>query len=197
MTTEGIGRSVEAKQCVFCGNSFTPGAKRFRANKWAEQKYCSQSCSGKANNRIAGDPMERFPKYYKKVESGCWEWIGNLHKNGYGFFNHKNEKPKAHRFSYAMYKGLLHPKMSVCHKCDNPKCVNPDHLFLGTHDDNMKDMAKKARSSHGRSWNSKLTLEKASAIKRDLRPRKEVAAEYGVSVVTVCRIQNNQIWRRA
>lgn len=197
MTVEGIGQGIAPKSCEFCGNSFLPGAKRFRMAKWLAQKYCSQSCSGKAHNRPAGDPIKRFLGYFKEVDSGCWEWFGPISKAGYGDLNVKNYKLKAHRFSYEYHKGLIHPNLFVCHKCDNPKCVNPNHLFLGTHDDNMKDMAKKERSTVGRSWNGKLTLEKASAIKRDLRPRKEVAAEYGVSLVTVCKIQNGQIWRRA
>lgn len=79
----------------------------------------------------------------------CWEWIGGKAKNGYGVF-YSGERPgmsvKAHRFSWRLNFGSLPNELDVCHKCDNPGCVRPDHLFLGTHSDNMHDMASKGRT---------------------------------------------------
>jgi predicted DNA-binding protein YlxM (UPF0122 family) len=82
-----------------------------------------------------------FEKRYVKKESGCWEWVGVTAKNGYGRFWGNF---LAHRVSYALYKEC--PKgFFVCHKCDNPPCVNPDHLFLGTAKQNTQDMISKGR----------------------------------------------------
>src|SRR5215211_1640522 len=89
----------------------------------------------------------------------CWEWSGALNNNGYGMFRYKDEV-LAHRISYQLIKGSISKKVLVCHSCDNPKCVNPSHLFTGSQFDNMFDKQLKGnarrqgRSSkyHGVSW---------------------------------------------
>lgn len=86
-----------------------------------------------------------------KQTSRCWEWTAAINKYGYGVFRLKGES-LAHRISYQIFHGCLKEGIQVLHKCDNPKCVNPDHLFTGTHQDNMDDKSKKGRSRHfGRS----------------------------------------------
>src|SRR5688572_10264945 len=72
---------------------------------------------------------------------GCWLWIGSTHKNGYGLF----KQTFAHRYSYVLYKGEIENKLFVCHSCDTPLCVNPNHLFLGSQTDNLRDMTLKGR----------------------------------------------------
>ena len=91
------------------------------------------------------------PERYKIVPSGCWEW--KLYKNplGYGVVSFgKRGQPKritgAHRLSWIVYRGSIPDGLCVLHKCDNPSCINPDHLFLGTNADNMRDMAAKGRT---------------------------------------------------
>lgn len=78
--------------------------------------------------------------------SSCWEWGGATNKDGYGLFYIKGKKERlAHRIAYSIYKGEFPNELFICHHCDNPSCVNPDHLFAGTQKDNMKDMVSKKR----------------------------------------------------
>lgn len=85
-----------------------------------------------------------FEAKINKIEGGCHEWMGYVNNHGYGNFNLNGYKQGAHRVSYSHYSGEL-GHLHVLHKCDNRKCVNPNHLFLGTHQDNMDDMMEKGR----------------------------------------------------
>src|SRR4249920_1044646 len=94
-----------------------------------------------------------------KQGAGCWEWLGHRNYGGYGVVNVKYTKQMAHRVSYMLTRGPIPKGLFVLHRCDNPGCVRPDHLFLGTIADNSHDMALK-----GRSGRRKLTPENAYAI---------------------------------
>ena len=88
-------------------------------------------------------------KYFIKQENGCWEWIGCKWRTGYGYIRKAGKHIAAHRYFYTLHKGFEIPEnMCVCHTCDNPSCVNPNHLFLGTQLDNIRDMYAKGRQAN-------------------------------------------------
>lgn len=88
----------------------------------------------------------------EKKESGCWEWIGYINPSGYGqAYDHRKDKScRAHRLSYELFKGEIPPGLLICHSCDNKKCVNPDHLSIGTPAKNTRDMVERGLSVRGR-----------------------------------------------
>jgi hypothetical protein len=101
---------------------------------------------------ISSDSQEKdktkpvnFNRKYCIVDSGCWEWVGSVNKAGYGSIYVDGKNVRAHRYSYLLHYGPFDGNLFVCHKCDNPKCVNPEHLFLGTCLDNTRDSVRKGR----------------------------------------------------
>jgi len=94
--------------------------------------------------------LDRFMTKVNKTDT-CWLWVGNIHKRGYGQFKLKGKKVGAHRVSYELFKGPIPKGLCVCHTCDVRHCVNPDHLWLGTQKENIRDMYSKGRESNHQS----------------------------------------------
>lgn len=148
-----------------------------------------------------------FERFISKVDKtdNCWEWKGSTYRFGYGHFRRKiNNKwvmYKAHRYSYEFYKGPIPMGAFVCHHCDNPKCVNPDHLFSGTALDNTLDMIKKQRKGIIRNPKHRLLsmdIAKMIRYQKKLYPEKPLkwfAEKFSTSATQISRIINNVIWK--
>lgn len=146
---------------------------------------------------------ERFLKWTNVLgPNECWEWKGSRHQSRWHgqWRNGIGEIELAHRAAWRMMRGPIPTDMFVLHKCDNPICVNPSHLFLGSQSDNAKDMWAKRRANpkssigekHG---NSKLTAD----LVRDIRSSKEagnvLAVRLGISNATICDIRKRRTWK--
>lgn len=134
--------------------------------------------------------------FWAKVDrSGdCWT-RGASRKNGYSLFRINHQTFYAHRIAWEFTHGRIPSGLHVCHHCDNPACVNPDHLFLGTQRDNMQDCAKKNRTTQGgRNSRAKLTSDQVLAIRRDPRTQGQIAADYGVHASQISHIKTRKSW---
>lgn len=147
--------------------------------------------------------QERFwEKVQKGSENSCWEWKGAKHTQGYGLVKRKDgAQLRAHRLSYMWFLGLeyeaLLPSMFVCHTCDNPGCVNPIHMFLGTAGQNIRDAAAKGRlkGSVGElNGTAKLTEEQVKLIRADNRVQWKIAQDFGVCQMTISLIKQRKHW---
>ncbi len=139
--------------------------------------------------------------YYTDKSGGadaCWLWKGSTDKFGYGWTYWKGENRGAHRLTWETASGPIPAGMCVCHKCDNPACVNPGHLFLGTKAENNSDRAAKGRSHRApgeANHNAKLTAEKVLEIRATSDSNPKAAARYGVSVTLIRGIRTGAFWK--
>jgi len=138
--------------------------------------------------------IERLAKHSRiNFLTNCVEWLGCKNEDGYGQINVNGKSLKAHRVAYEEHLGRIPEDLKVCHQCDNPSCINPQHLFLGTQKDNMQDCAKKGRIvalSGAASPHSKLSVDDIMKIRADTRLNSVIAEEFGVSKTQVSGIKN-------
>ena len=119
--------------------------------------------------RASAFVRDNFDAYWRYDPSGCWIWTGGIDKDGYGrgFRAEGSRKPGAHCFAYERTYGAIPLGLFVLHSCDNPRCVNPEHLSLGTHADNMADMMRKGRNAAlNPDWRAKIRARTESATWR-------------------------------
>jgi HNH endonuclease len=152
-------------------------------------------------------PLEqRFWSYVRKTD-GCWLWTGSRDKKGYGRIHVGakgiDRRPVlAHRLSWALHFGEAPSNVGVLHRCDNPPCVRPDHLFLGGQGSNMQDCAEKDRIAHGeRVAGARLRVADVEDILRICGPGRtesyrSIGARHGVSEATIRDIASGRTWRR-
>jgi len=144
-------------------------------------------------------------RFWEKVgvpvdEHSCWEWKAARLWNGYGSFYLNGKMQGAHRVAWALVNGPI-PRgegfhgTCVLHRCDNRACVRPEHLFLGTNADNVRDRNEKSRQAKGEAHaDAKLTKGQVYAIRADPRLQREIAADYGVRQNTVSYIKTRTTW---
>lgn len=175
-----------------------------------ESAHNAHSRPQKALNRILSDPAGHWMlhlNFWHSVaisgEDECWLWRGAMSANGYGSFRTgRRVSDGAHRVAYALFNRTHPDGLHVCHKCDNPRCVNPRHLFLGTRSDNMQDKVRKGRARSGNQKGennprSKLTADQAEQVKQLItsgRTNTEIAKQFGVSHTLISAIRRGKAW---
>lgn len=129
--------------------------------------------------------------------SGCLLWLSYVNKGGYGVVGWRRKTALAHRVAWELKNGPIPLGLYACHKCDVRSCINPSHMFLGTHKDNADDKVAKGRS--GRVPNNKhrarLSLDQVKTIRSDPRCGRELARAFGVSYSTISMVRNGRTWR--
>lgn len=163
--------------------------------------------------RRTGSPVGGIPQFHGlslkarlmarvAKSTTCWEWTGGRDKRGYGRLNIGNVPHLAHRTSWEVHKGPIPTGGHILHKCDNPACVRPSHLFLGSHADNMADKMQKGRHRYGTSHGekhgrAKLTEPQVLTILRDRKDATTyaLAKEFGVSQATMWAIRHRRTWK--
>jgi len=150
--------------------------------------------------------VKRFWGYVNKTSS-CWLWTAGCFQNGYGQFRVGKKKVKAHRFSYQLANGAILPGISVCHTCDNRKCVNPQHLFLSTAKGNAQDREAKKRHPHLNGYDksgrnnpsAKLNesdVNKIRSMRKNNLSYQKIADKYGISKSQVGNIIRGESWQK-
>jgi hypothetical protein len=152
-----------------------------------------------ANPRtISHSALERFTeKYAIEPVSGCWLWCAGMSTTGYGSFSVNGRPDHAHRASWILHHGPIPPDLFVCHRCDVRKCVNPDHLWLGTHQQNITDMVEKGRNPRGTQHKrASLTEEQVRFIRTHIHwTYARIATHLGVSWSAVGRVARGERYR--
>lgn len=176
--------------CVVCCAVFEP--------KYKKQKYCSLKCFHSNRTQSSRAPQNIKQKFLRKViqTDGCWSFVGLRNKAGYGRVLCRGKMQLAHRVSYELFNGQIPNGLCVLHKCDNPQCTNPKHLFLGTNADNNADKAQKGRALKGETHSmAKLSEKQVRKIYSDERPYAIISAEYGISKPQICGIKSGKFWK--
>lgn len=193
--------------CSVCGKLIASQQGRSRA-KLRGYGYCSQKCEASAKTSRAQEniSIRLLTSVEMRADDECWPFVGAKTTGGYGAFycrlpGEKRARPHtASRLMYMVLNGPISRDAHVCHSCDNPICCNPGHLWLGSHGDNMADMAQKGRTrkigfkgaDHPA---SKLTANDVAAIRASSEPSTALAERYGVTASNIHRIKTRRTWR--
>lgn len=167
--------------------------------------FCTKHYSRFLRNGTTELPTlaERFWSNVDQSADGCWEWQGQRASNRYGIFNFGNKHHQAHRLAFELHNGIAPGDLFVCHRCDNPPCVRPGHLFLGTQKDNLADMVRKGRGSKVRARGE--AVGQAVLTERDVREIRRraasgeqhtsIARDFGVTKNNIGHIVRRRTWK--
>lgn len=193
-------RFYEERACESCGQLF-----RHRRSSGKPGRFCSESCKF-AYQRAEGEAqaVARFwgmvdkngpPPAHAPVLGPCWLWTAAADGCGYGLYRHG----RAHRYSWELAVGPIPADLCVLHRCDTPACVRPEHLFLGTRDDNMRDRQAKRRHAHGERHPRAVLTEDQVRQARALRAAgtqiKVIAARFGITAAAMSAVCTRRSWR--
>ena len=207
--------SVTEKACTKCGhtkplNEFyrdrsRPDGKTYSCKLCQDTRRIEREAIQRGDrpkqNYIKGTLAERFwPKVRQGTPDECWEWQAGRYKKGYGCVWNGTRMEQASRVAWKLTHGEIPEGLEVCHKCDNPPCCNPSHLFVDTHTENVRDSFRKGRHDVRGTRNARalLTPEQVIAVRRGVAAgdtRAKWARELGVSHGTICMIVNGKNWR--
>jgi hypothetical protein len=167
------------KNCIICGQAFKRG--NINTKQWTAQLCCSRSCARRNNAIHLKDKEVQLKIILSRTienKNGCLEYTGYRMEKGYGKIQIFKRNEFVHRYIYSLLNGDITEGACVLHKCDNPPCINPEHLFLGTQKDNLIDMQKK-----GRRYRKVQTEDVAEIIKRFHSgiPQVIIANDFGIS----------------
>lgn len=190
----GIGASEVVALCACgCGRPIPPGSR-------VTTRRGKPAClAGHYPNRPKLKPDDLWLRV--AIGDGCWEWTGPRGTKGYGLIQIAGVSHATHRLSWELKHGLIPDGLCILHRCDNPPCVRPSHLFLGTPGDNNRDTSAKGRNKYGEAHGrSKLTIDQAVAIRSRRLAGESVSSlsrEFDIARGVVRQIAAGTLWRRA
>lgn len=183
----------EAKDCAECGQSFRRD-KRCTWKHWERAKFCSRTCSTNHWAKLAADrrlPLdEDFQRWFDRTD-GCWLWNGAVDRDGYGIFSYEAKTYRAAKIALVLDGRGPKKGEFACHKCDNPRCVRPDHLYPGTPQDNVRDMIDRRRAN----WAKRLTEQDVREIRGSNESKRALAQRFSVTEGTIAMVLNRTTWR--
>lgn len=186
----------------------------YRSTKQSVPRFCSKGCFQKTSPQwlvrteysllSEQEKAERLRLYFERNvirKRGCWDWKGAKTSNGYVRMDYARKEPRisVHKYSWMIHNGDVPEGMLVLHRCDNRRCSNPDHLFLGTQADNMSDMKSKCRSASGeRNVNAKFDKKKIKEIRKLLEMGvrvSRISKDFNVHITSIYRIKHGKTWK--
>ena len=171
------------------------------ARGWCKKHYSCWYRTGSLvlKGKIIKSLEEKLMENYMPIpESGCWIWTACVDERGYGYVRSNGRMMRTHRASWLIHNGQIPKGLCVLHKCEVPSCINPNHLFLGTQQDNIKDMDNKGRrkSLKGESnHKAKLTESDIREIRKSTDNNKNDSKKYGVLPWAISKVKNRDSWK--
>jgi hypothetical protein len=187
-----------ARVCKNCGAPIIQRPGEPDGWQFRRRLCCSTACAIAIANKTRWPLRDAESVIFLGAEidhaTGCWEWAHTRSRYGYGIVRFSGKQHVTSRLSYETFVGEIPPGLMVLHACDNPPCCNPGHLFVGTHQDNMDDMALKGRARAG---NRKLSLAQCAEIRTSTASGPIMASRFGVSTQTISNVRRGLIYRDA